>query len=633
MARWTTADSEELYNIGAWGLGYFKVNDQGHLCMSVPDKEDLEVDLEQLVQDLVLRGLELPVLLRFTDLIRARVEALVGAFQDAFVEYEYQGHYRGVYPIKVNQQRHLVESLVQASRPHHLGLEAGSKPELQVCLALLDDPEALIVCNGYKDRPYIEMAVLARKLGRNVIIVIEKPAEIDLVLEVAEALDIDPIIGVRAKLTSLGAGRWKTSAGDLAKFGLTIQEIVALVERLRSVGRLDMLRLLHFHIGSQVSAIRSIKNAMKEATRIYTELVRMGAPMGYLDVGGGLGVDYDGSRTNFASSMNYDVQEYAWDVVYAVEGACSEAGIPHPNIVTESGRAMVAYNSVLVFDVLGLGTHAFIERPTAPVEEDHELLHDLWEVWEAISTKNLQAPYHDALEVKEESLMRFHLGLVSLEERAAIEQMFWTICRKLAHLAKDAEYIPEELEPISRSLADSYYCNFSLFQSAPDAWAISHLFPILPIHRLHTEPTRRAVLQDITCDSDGRLERFIDRRDVKQVLELHAPDGRPYWLGMFLIGAYQEILGDLHNLFGDTHAVHVTAVPGKRGYRLDHIIEGDAVKEVLSYVGYEKRRLLSGLRKDVERAIEEDRLTIQEGKLLLENYSRGLDSYTYLSAE
>jgi arginine decarboxylase len=634
MARWSPADSEELYNVLGWGLGFFRVNEKGNLAMVPPGAPaGRQIDIKVLVDDLQRRGITLPILIRFTDLIRARIETLVTAFETAIREYEYKGKYRGVYPIKVNQQRHLVEDLVRFERVHHMGLEAGSKPELMVVLAMHDDPDALVICNGYKDREYIEMALLARKLGRNVIIVVEKADEIDLVLDAAKRLEVKPVIGVRAKLSSKGTGRWQTSAGDRAKFGLTITEIVEVVEKLRKVGQLEMLQLLHFHIGSQISAIRAIKAALREATRVYTELGRMGCPMRYIDVGGGLGVDYDGSRTNFSSSMNYDIQEYAYDVIAAIKDACDNAGMEHPHVITEAGRAMVSHNSVLIFNVLGVSQMVAETRPVQPPEDADENLKELWDLYEQITAKNLLEPFHDAVEIKEESLARFNLGLMTLEERATIERMYWSICHKLARTAKDSKELPEDLEPIEKSLADIYYCNFSVFQSAPDSWAIDQLFPVMPVHRLGEEPSRRAVLADITCDSDGKIDKFIDRRDVKNVLELHEPNQQPYYVGMFLLGAYQEILGDLHNLFGDTNAVHVSAVDGGLGYRIDHLVEGDTVKEVLEYVEYDRARLVQNLRRAIESAIEDEKLSMEEGALLMETYTRGLEGYTYLEGQ
>jgi arginine decarboxylase len=659
MARWTNAESEELYQIPAWGGGYFRVNDRGHLAMTPPssasppsggpapapgDRAEQArsssassgIDLKTLVDDLQKRGISLPILLRFTDLIQARLDTLAAAFAAAKKEYEFRGGYRGVYPVKVNQNAYLVEAITRYSRPHHLGLEAGSKPELQVVLATLDDPEALIICNGYKDRDYIQMALLARKLGRNCIIVVEKMDEIDSILEVAAELGLDPVIGVRAKLSSKGSGRWQGSVGDRAKFGLTTNEIVEVVHRLRDANKLGILQLLHFHIGSQVTNIRSVNAALREATRTYVELRKMGCAMRYFDVGGGLGVDYDGSRTNFESSMNYDVHEYASAVISGIVAACDEAEIPHPDVITESGRAMVAHHSALIFDVVGATRIPEPAAPKAPPDDASEDLSELWSVWESITSKNLIEPYHDAQELREQSLTKFNLGLIALEERARVEALFWAVCHKIARtVGQDlgSDSVPEELQPLRKQLADTYYCNFSLFQSAPDSWAINQLFPICPIHRLGKEPTRRAVLADLTCDSDGKVDKFIDRRDVKPVLELHEPNGEPYYIGMFLLGAYQEILGDLHNLFGDTNQVHVSAVEGGSGYKIDHVIEGNTVMEVLDYVSYDRKRLLRNLRRGVEDAIGNGNLTMEEGALLVNTYVKGLEGYTYFETK
>jgi len=631
MSSWGTPDGEELYQIPAWGKGWFHGNDAGHLMVTPPGVEH-GIDLHHLVRDLRQRGIPLPVVLRFPELVRARIDELVDAFTTAFEEYGFQGVYRGVYPIKVNQDKHLVDAVVQASRPHHLGLEAGSKPELQIVLATLEDPEALIICNGYKDRGYIQMALLARKLGRNCIIVIEKLDELDRVLAIAEELGIAPAIGLRSKLSAKGSGRWQSSGGDQAKFGLTVGEMVQAVHTLREAGRLDRLQLLHFHIGSQVTAIRAFHKALREAVRLYTELARLGAPMGYLDVGGGLGVDYDGSRTSFESSMNYDVQEYAHTVVSAATEACNAAGIPHPAIVTEAGRALVAYSSVLLFDIIGVNRRlAAGSRPEKPPSDADAAVVELYEVWDAISAKNLQEPLHDANDLRDEALTRFGLGLLTIEDRAAIESLYWHILAKLQRVAGRAEYVPEELDPLDHVLADTYYGNFSVFQSAPDAWAIKQLFPICPIHRLDERPTRKAILADLTCDSDGCIKQFIDRRDVKRVLEVHELGDEPYVLGMFLVGAYQEILGDLHNLFGDTNVVLVTAASNGRGYKLGDVIEGDSIRDVLEYVRYDRRRMMGRIRTRVEQAIEDDRLTPEEGGLLVSSYLQALDSYTYLS--
>ncbi|MEN0064160.1 MAG: biosynthetic arginine decarboxylase [Myxococcota bacterium] len=628
---WSASDSEELYQVASWGQGYFQVTSEGHLALQVG--EGAGIDLKVLVDDLRRRGILLPVLIRFSDLVRARIEALVGAFAKAREEYGYRGEYRGVYPIKVNQDALLVQDVVRFSAPYHLGLEAGSKPELLIVLAMLEDPEAVIVCNGYKDRAYVQMALLARKLGRKVIVVIEQVEELDLVLSVADELGIDPVIGVRAKLSAKGSGRWQTSAGDRAKFGLTARDIVRVVHRLHNGERLGCLQMLHFHIGSQVTNIRAFNTALREATRLYTELVRLGAPLQYFDVGGGVGVDYDGSRTNFESSMNYDIQEYAFTVVAAIHDACERAGIDHPQIVTEAGRAMVAHHAALVFDVLSATRMLDPTEPVPPTQGASQEHAELWEVYNAISTKNLLEPLHDATDIRDQALLKFNLGLLDLEERARIDELFFGICQRLQQVAQRAEApVPEEIEPLERLLADTYTCNFSVFQSAPDAWAIKQMFPVMPIHRLDREPTRRAVLADITCDSDGKVDRFIDRRDVKSVLEVHElSPSEPYYLGMFLVGAYQEILGDMHNLFGDTNAVHVRASSGKSGYKIDAVIEGNSIREVLNYVAYDRKRLIGVLRSRVEGAIEDGRLSPEEGGLLVSTYNAGLESYTYLS--
>ena len=621
---------QDLYRIASWGLGYFSVTERGHLAMRPNPDRAAHIDVKALVDDIQRRGLELPVLLRFTDLVRARIDALVDAFHMAFADYEYRGAFRGVYPVKVNQQRQLVEEVVHHAKRHHLGLEAGSKPELLVTMSLLDDPEALIVCNGYKDSAYIELALQARKLGHNCIIVIEKFSELQQVLRASERLGIRPVLGLRAKLSTTGAGRWRGSVGDQAKFGLTIPEIIASVKHLQELDLLDTLQLLHFHIGSQVSAIRAIKNAMREAMRIYTELAQMGANMRYLDVGGGLGVDYDGSRTTGTSSMNYDVQEYANDVVAAAVSACDDAGVPHPDLVTESGRFMVTHSSMLVFNVVGTSgpLHEDIKRDDETAAANKHLT-ELWEIFDAITPANLQEPFHDAVEIREEVTAHFQHGLCSLVDRAEVDALFWAVCAKLSRMMRHAHEVPSELLPIQRSLAHTYFCNFSLFQSAPDSWAIQQLFPVCPIHRLDEPPSVLGVLADITCDSDGKVDRFIGKT-VKPVLELHPLGDEPYLLGMFLVGSYQEILGDLHNLFGDTHIVHVSMADTPHGYRIEHVVEGDTVKEVLQYVEFDRQHLVARIRRAVEASIEKGICSIEEGARLMEAYRRELEGYTYL---
>ncbi len=631
MRPWTTQDSEELYNIPSWGRGLFRVADSGNLIATPYGPDGGAIDLCALVRELDQRGIQAPVLLRFTDTLRQRIQALAGAFHEAIRSYGYRGRYRGVYPIKVNQQRRVVEDVVRFSAPFHLGLEAGSKPELLVVLTMLDDPEALIICNGYKDDEYIATALLAQKLGRHPVIVLEKFTELDTVLRAARRLKIRPHLGLRARLSKPGRGRWKTSSGDRSKFGLTAREMVLTVRALREAGYLDCLELLHFHIGSQVTAIRSFKEAIREGARLYTELVRMGAPMGLFDVGGGLGVDYDGSRTDFESSVNYSEQEYAAHVVSGIQDACDDAGTPHPDIVTESGRAAVAHHSVLVFNVLGTSSFPTEGRPAAVSADDPDPLQELHEVYQGLSRKNAQESWHDANAARDDALTRFNLGLLSLEDRARIEHLYWQVCGKVRAILRKEDYVPEEMLGLERALADTYYCNFSLFQSAPDSWAIKQLFPCLPLHRLDERPTRRAVLADITCDSDGKLDRFIDLRDVKDVLELHPLNGQPYYLGLFLVGAYQEILGDLHNLFGDTNAVHVSLKPGG-GYTLDHVAEGDRVTDVLSYVQYSRKDLIRRVRAISERALEAGTITLSEARTLLRTYQHGLNGYTYLES-
>ncbi len=636
MKRWTVADSSELYNVDNWSNGFFEVGQTGSLQLTARRPEDTEqgekcppVDLKQLVDELVERGIDTPILLRFRDIVRRRLDDIAGAFATAMKEAEYTGKYRGVYPIKVNQQRHLVEDLVGFASTHHIGLEAGSKPELLITLALLDDPEALIVCNGYKDRSYIETALLSRKLGRDTLIVIEKPSEVDRVLSVSADLGIEPVIGVRAKLSRPGRGRWKTSSGDRAKFGLTALQIANVVERLREAGKLDCLQLLHFHIGSQVTGIRTFKSALREATRLYVELCKMGAPMGRLDVGGGLGVDYDGSRTDFESSMNYTEAEYASDVVWAIQAACEAEDLPHPDIISESGRAMVAHHSMLVFDVTGVERRPTSGRPDGPDPEEGSVLARMHELFETVTARNVHAAWHEAIDVREEGRYAFDLGLLSLPEYARLEKTFWQVCGRIEKATERLDHVPEDLEKLWPMLADTYYCNFSLFQSVPDAWAIGQLFPVLPIQRLDQEPTRRAILADLTCDSDGKLDKFIDLRDVRRTLEVHElEDDEPYYLAIMMVGAYQEILGDLHNLLGDTNTAHISQQPD--GYSVDLVVEGDKIDDVLGYVQYSGKDLLQRVRNASERALREGRITRNEARNLLSAYQRGLDSYTYL---
>ncbi|HSD66338.1 MAG TPA: biosynthetic arginine decarboxylase, partial [Vicinamibacteria bacterium] len=543
LRAWTVKDSIELYNVGGWGRDFFTINEAGNIEVTPAGPGSLPIDLKELVDDLRSRGLNLPVLIRFSDILRTRVEQLFGAFQQAIAENDYKGAFRGVYPIKVNQQRHVVEELMEYGRPHNLGIEAGSKPELLVALALQENPEALILCNGYKDRAFIETALLAQKLGRRVVITMDRSGELDTILAAAAELDLRPVIGVRARLTTKGAGKWVESTGDRSKFGLTTAEIVATVEKLRAAGMLDCLQLLHFHIGSQITNIRAVKDALREASRIYVELHSLGANMRYLDCGGGLGVDYDGSHTNFHSSVNYTLAEYAADIVSQVAEACNARGVPHPDLVTESGRALVAHHSVLVYNVLATNEILAGHSPQPAARGEHPVIHQLWETYSGVSRKNYQEAYHDALQMKEEAITAFNLGVLDLKARARVEEIFWATCEKLLKIVRELPYVPDELEGLEKQLSDTYYCNFSLFQSMPDHWAVKQLFPTIPIHRLNTQPLRRGIIADLTCDSDGKIDEFIDLRDVKGFLELHSPNGGEYLIGSFLVGAYQEILG------------------------------------------------------------------------------------------
>ena len=629
LRAWTVKDSLELYNVNGWGRDFFTINEAGHVEVTPAGPGSARIDLRELVDDLRSRGLNMPLLIRFSDILRTRVEQLCGSFQQAIAENDYKGVYRGVYPIKVNQQRHVVEELTEYGRPFNLGLEAGSKPELLVALALQDNPDALILCNGYKDKAYIETALLAQKLGRKVVITMDRMAEIDTILAASRELDIRPVLGMRARLVTKGAGKWVESTGDRSKFGLTTSEMVATVERLRAEGMLDCLQLLHFHIGSQITNIRAVKDALREASRIYVELHALGASMKYLDCGGGLGVDYDGSQTNFHSSVNYTLQEYAADVVSQIAEICNGKGVPHPDIITESGRALVAHHSVLVFNVLGTNEMLLGQIPDTLGRDEPLVIRQLYETYQGVSGKNFQESYHDALQLKEEAITAFNLGVLDLKARARVEQLFYAVCEKILKIVRDLAYVPDELEGLEKQLSDTYYCNFSLFQSLPDHWAVRQLFPTMPIDRLNRVPTRRAVLADLTCDSDGKIDQFIDLRDVKNFLELHPVNGEPYYIATFLVGAYQEILGDLHNLFGDTDAVHVK-LDGD-DYRVEHVVEGDSVAEVLTYVQYAKDDLMSRVRRAVEVALREKRITPAESGRLMRRYEEGLEGYTYLT--
>ena len=635
LRPWGIQDSQELFGIELWGKGYFRINDKGHIEVTPKGEGFGQIDLRELVEDLKRRGISPPILIRFSDILRSRVTALWDSFQKAIANEEYKGKFRGIYPIKVNQQRQVVEELVEYGKDFGLGLEAGSKPELLIALALLENHESLLVCNGYKDPSYIETVILARKLGRQTIIVVDRFDEINLIIQKSKELGLRPVIGVRAKLSSKGAGKWFESSGDRSKFGLSASELLDIVEKLKKEKMLDCLQMLHFHIGSQITSIRAIKDSLKEACRIFAELHKLGAPMKYLDAGGGLGVDYDGSQSNFHSSVNYSMDEYASDVVAAAGEACNQFNIPHPDLITESGRAMVAHHAVLIVETLGVNMHTHQGDRKLLLQnknkEEGKTLETLREIYHNLSKKNFLESYHDALQLKEETLTSFNLGYLDLKTRANVERLFWIICGRIIKIVRKMDPIPDDLEELVKNDADLFFCNFSVFQSAPDHWAVKQLFPIVPLQKLDQKPKRRGVIADLTCDSDGKIDQFIDLRDVKYSLPLHDPNGDPYYIGLFLLGAYQECLGDLHNLFGDTYAVHVAVE--EDGYRILEVVDGDTVTDVLGYVQYSKKNLINKFRDAVEKSLREKMITIQESGLLLSIYEQALGDYTYLTSD
>jgi arginine decarboxylase len=629
-SEWSAAESAALYSISGWGHPYFHVNDAGRVEVRPDPRRDRRIDLYELVCDLKERGLDLPLLIRFSDVIGDRVRRLNEAFRSAISEYDYAGDYRGVYPVKVNQQRHVVEEIVGHGAAWGYGLEAGSKPELLIALAQMQRPGGLIVCNGYKDASYIETALLAQSCEKTVVIVLERRGELDMVFRASEKLGIRPMLGVRAKLSTRSVGRWAGSVGDRAKFGLTAAEIVEVVDTVSDRGMLDCLQLLHFHVGSQISNILPLKKALREAAHFYVELARMGCAMGYLDVGGGLAIDYDGSRSDGPASKNYGLQEYASDVVWTVREACNRASLEPPTLITESGRAVVAHQSVLIFDVVDTST-VRISDPGEAQPDDPSFVRELYHVLDTLSPRTVQEAWHDISQARDEAQSLFKHGYLSLRERARAERLYWCCCDRIASMMEALPQVPDELADLERVLASIYYCNFSVFQSAPDMWAIDQLFPIMPIHRLDEEPDERAILADLTCDSDGVVDRFIDpQEDEKRVLEVHAPrPGEPYYMGMFLCGAYQEILGDLHNLFGDTNAVHVGL--SEPDYTVAHVVRGDRVDEVLRYVQYDAEEMEERVRRQAEQAMKRGRMTRPQLRLLMRHYADSLRAYTYLS--
>ena len=629
MKKWTIEDSKELYNINGWGVSYFGINEEGNVYVS-PSKDQTRIDLKEVMNELALRDVTTPVLLRFPDILDNRIEQTASCFQKAKKEYDYKAENFIIYPIKVNQMQPVVEEIISHGRKFNLGLEAGSKPELHAVIAVQCQSDSLIICNGYKDQSYIELALLAQKMGKRIFIVIEKLNELEIIAKAAQKLNVKPNLGIRIKLASSGSGKWEESGGDASKFGLTSSELLEALRILDEKGLHNCLRLIHFHIGSQITKIRRIQTALREAAQFYINLHKMGYNVDFVDCGGGLGVDYDGTRSpSSESSVNYTIQEYVNDCVYTFVDAANKNNIQHPNIITESGRSLAAHHSVLVIDVLETASLPRMSEEFEPTETDHQLVKDLYEIWDNLNPRSILEDWHDAEQIREEALDLFAHGIVDLKTRAEIEGMYWSICREINTLTKQLKHVPEELRKMDKLLADKYFCNFSLFQSLPDSWAIDQLFPILPIQRLDERPTRNATLQDITCDSDGKIANFVTNRHISHVLPVHQlKKTEQYYLGVFLVGAYQEILGDMHNLFGDTNAVHISVKDGR--YHIDQIIDGETVEEVLDYVQYNPKKLVRQLEIWVAKSVKAGKISLEEGKEFLSNYRSGLYGYTYL---
>ena len=629
MRKWRIEDSAELYNINGWGLKYFSINDKGHVAVT-PREGSASVDLKELMDELQVRDVTSPVLLRFPDILDNRIEKISKCFQQAADEYGYTAKNFIIYPIKVNQMRQVVEEIVSHGKKFNIGLEAGSKPELHAVLAINTDENSLIICNGYKDENYVELALLAQKMGRRIFLVVEKLNELRLIADISKRLKIRPNIGIRIKLASSGSGKWEESGGDGSKFGLNSSELLEALDFLEKAKMTDCLKLIHFHIGSQITKIRRIKNALKEASQFYVQLQNMGFHVEFVDIGGGLGVDYDGTRSSSSeSSMNYSIQEYVNDSVSALVDACAKNNLPQPNIITESGRSLTAHHSVLVFEVLETTSLPIWDEKEELGENPHELVDELYKIWDNMNQPRLLESWHDALQIREEALDLFGLGLLDLRTRAQIEQLFWSVAREVNEIASDMKHAPEELRKISKLLPDKYFCNFSLFQSLPDSWSIDQLFPIMPISRLDERPARTATIQDITCDSDGKINNFISSHGANSHLAVHALNNKePYYIGVFLVGAYQEILGDMHNLFGDTNAVHVSVY--KDRYEIDQVIDGETVAEVLDYVQFSPKKLVRSVETWVTSSMKAGIITPEEGREFLSNYRSGLYGYTYL---
>lgn len=629
MRKWRIEDSAELYNINGWGLSYFSINDRGHIAVT-PREGYASVDLKDVMDELQVRDVRPPILLRFPDILDNRIEKISKCFKCAAESYDYKARNFIIYPIKVNQIREVVDEIVSHGKKFNIGLEAGSKPELHAVLALTAAEHAMIVCNGYKDKDYIELALLAQKMGRNIYIVVEKINELKIIADVSKRLKLRPNIGFRIKISSSGSGKWEESGGDQSKFGLNSSELLEALDFLSQNKMTDCLKLIHFHIGSQITKIRRIKNALREACQFYVQLTKLGFEIDFMDIGGGLGVDYDGTRSSASeNSMNYSIQEYANDCVSALVDACSKNGIKQPNIITESGRSLTAHHSILVLDVIG-ATHLPIWDDDEEVEAtEHELARELYDIYEKMNQAGIFESWHDALQIREEALDLFNLGLLDLRTRAMIEKLFWSIAREVSNIASTLKHAPEELRKVVKLLPDKYFCNFSLFQSLPDSWAIDQVFPIMPIARLDEKPTRQATLQDITCDSDGKINNFISVHGATSSLPVHSIKGNdPYYIGVFLVGAYQEILGDMHNLFGDTNAVHINVY--KDRYELDQIIDGETVAEVLDYVQYNPKKLVRNVETWVTSSMKEGKISPEEGREFLSKYRSGLYGYTYL---
>ena len=629
MRKWRIEDSAELYNIQGWGLDYFSINEKGHITVT-PKKNEAAVDLKELMDELILRDVEAPVLLRFPDILDNRIEKISNCFRIAAEEYGYNAQNFIIYPIKVNQMRQVVEEIVSHGKKFNIGLEAGSKPELHAVLAINTSNDSLIICNGYKDEDYLQLALLAQKMGKRIFIVVEKLNELKLIAELAKKMRIRPNIGVRIKLASAGSGKWEESGGDVSKFGLSSSELLEALDFLNKNKMEDCLKLIHFHIGSQITKIRRIKNALREASQFYIQLRNLGFDIEFVDIGGGLGVDYDGTRSaGNASSMNYSIQEYVNDSISTLVDACEKNNVPQPNIITESGRSLAAHHSVLVFQVLETATLPEWEEDEELPENAHEMVTELYELWDEMNQPRLIETWHDAQQIREESLDLFSLGLLDLITRAQVEKLYWSIAREVYQMAMNMKHAPEELRKISKMLPDKYFCNFSLFQSLPDSWAIDQIFPIVPISRLDEKPSRTASLQDITCDSDGKIDNFINMRNYTYHLPVHTLNKKePYYIGVFLVGAYQEILGDLHNLFGDTNVVHISVDKDK--HQVEQIIDGETIADVLEYVQYSPKKLVRTVESWVTSAMKEGKITVEEGREFLSTYRSGLYGYTYL---